>query len=212
MKFLSTLAVCSLFLASSLIYAEKMNGQMASTECVPSKEVALEQGMRKLWTDHVVWTRLYIISAVSKSADISAVTARLMKNQEDIGNALIPYYGKDAAAGLTKLLKEHILIAASLIEAILKNDKDKEKKESQKWNDNAVAIADFLSKANSYWSRKDLLNMLNDHLALTAQEVTFRIQKNWEKDISTFDQVLNQALKMADTLSAGISAQFPPAK
>jgi hypothetical protein len=210
MKFFKTLAVCSLLFGSNLVFAEKMDA--ASTRCVPSQEVALQQAMRKLWTDHVVWTRLYIISAVSKSADISVVTARLMKNQEDIGNSLIPYYGKDAAAGLTKLLKDHILIAASLIDAMLKNAKDDEKKADQKWHDNAVAIADFLSKANSYWPRQDLLKMLDRHLTLTALEATYRVQQKWEKDVSTFDQVLNQALEMADTLSAGISYQFLKAK
>jgi hypothetical protein len=211
MKFISVLAACSLFLGSNLL-AEKMDAQVVASQCVPSKEVALQQGMRKLWTDHVVWTRLYIISAVSKSEDLSAVTARLLKNQEDIGNALIPFYGKDAAAGLTKLLKEHILIGAVLVQAAITNDKDAEKKADQKWHDNAIAIADFLSKANSYWPRQDLVNMLNRHLELTAQEATYRIQKQWEKDISTFDQIVNQILEMADTLSAGISNQFLKAK
>jgi hypothetical protein len=42
--------------------------------------------MRKLWTDHVVWTRDFIIAAVGAHADQQAATDRLMKNQEDIGN------------------------------------------------------------------------------------------------------------------------------
>lgn len=206
---LRNMVMGSLLLCSSVAFAGTSDAQQASMQCMPNQEVALRQGMRKLWTDHVVWTRLYIISAVSKSADTPVVTARLLKNQDDIGDALIPYYGKNAAAGLTKLLKEHISIAAGLIEALLTNGKEAAKKADQDWHDNAVAIADFLSKANSYWPKQDLLNMLNRHLALTAEEVTYRIQKNWNKDASTFDKILNQALSMADTLSEGISFQFP---
>ena len=47
---------------------------------------ALKQDMRKLWTDHVVWTRDYIVAAVGDQPDAQAAATRLMKNQEDIGN------------------------------------------------------------------------------------------------------------------------------
>src|SRR5215216_6598525 len=47
--------------------------------------VALRQDMRKLWTDHVVWTRDYILAAVGDQPDAQAAAGRLMKNQEDIG-------------------------------------------------------------------------------------------------------------------------------
>jgi hypothetical protein len=41
----------------------------------------------------------------------------LLRNQEDIGNAVVPLYGDDAGKGLTDLLKQHILIAVDLVEA-----------------------------------------------------------------------------------------------
>ena len=66
---------------------------------------------RVLWTDHAVWTRLYIIESLDNSPAASAAATRLLKNQEDIGNAIKPYYGDAAGTQLTALLKEHILIA-----------------------------------------------------------------------------------------------------
>src|SRR6266480_4404954 len=56
----------------------------------------LKQDMRKLWTDHVVWTRDYIIAAVGDQPDATAAAGRLMKNQEDIGNAVAKFYGAPA--------------------------------------------------------------------------------------------------------------------
>ena len=56
----------------------------------------LKQDMRKLWTDHVVWTRDYIIAATEKQPDAPSALNRLMKNQDDIGSAVAKYYG-DAA-------------------------------------------------------------------------------------------------------------------
>ncbi len=203
MKFLTLVLVGSLFVGSTSVSAQNASGQ-----CVPSDQVELQQTMRKLWTDHVFWTRLYIISAISKSADTPVVTSRLLKNQDEIGATLTPFYGKNAAATLTQLLREHILISAELVNAVLAKAKDDVKKADQKWHDNAVAIADFLSKANSNWTKQDLVDMLNRHLTLTTQEVTYRIEKKWPQDISNFDQILDQALDMADTFSSGISYQF----
>jgi hypothetical protein len=46
--------------------------------------VTLRENMRKLWTDHTVWTRDYIIATVGNQPDQDAAAARLMKNQEDM--------------------------------------------------------------------------------------------------------------------------------
>ncbi|MDT7679646.1 MAG: hypothetical protein QOD82_7564 [Pseudonocardiales bacterium] len=54
------------------------------------------QDMRKLWEDHVQWTRLFIVSAVAGLPDSDATLGRLLQNQADIGNAVASYYGKDA--------------------------------------------------------------------------------------------------------------------
>jgi hypothetical protein len=72
---------------------------------------SLKAALRRLWADHVVWTRQYVIAAVAETPDAQAAAARLLKNQEDIGNAVVPFYGEEAGAGLTQLLKEHIQIA-----------------------------------------------------------------------------------------------------
>src|SRR5262249_48092821 len=76
-----------------------------------SQRADLRVNMRKLWEDHITYTRNYIISAVAKLPDTDAVAARLMKNQEDIGNAIKPFFGDAAGTKLTGLLKDHITIA-----------------------------------------------------------------------------------------------------
>ena len=88
---------------------------VAAKGSVTGSEFALRQGMRSLWEDHVSWTRLAIISLTTGSPDTKATVARLLRNQSDIGNAIKPYYGAKAGTGLTRLLREHILIAADLV-------------------------------------------------------------------------------------------------
>jgi hypothetical protein len=169
----------------------------------------LRLAMRKLWAEHVMWTRDYIVAAVADHPSAQAVSARLLRNQEDIGNAIAPYYGADAAARLTALLKDHIMIAVDLVSAAKAGDMAKKEDAARRWNANASDIATFLSGANPNWPRQPILDMLNDHLALTTQEAVARLERRWENDIALFDRIFTQSQMMADALTDGIVRQFP---
>ena len=182
----------------------------ASKGAVTSSELALRQGMRALWDDHVAWTRLAIISLTPDSPDTKATVARLLRNQTDIGNAIKPYYGAKAGNQLTGLLKEHILVAADLIAAAKAGDQAKLTNEQAAWQRNADAIAGFLNAANpNAWKLGEMKTMLRSHLALTTQEVVARLQGKWNADVRAYDAIVKQALGMADMLSEGIIQQFP---
>jgi hypothetical protein len=170
---------------------------------------ALKQDMRKLWTDHVVWTRDYIVAAIADQPDAKAAANRLMKNQEDIGNAVAKFYGAPAGQQLTTLLKEHITIAVDLIKAAKAGDKAAQQQADSRWQQNAVQIAEFLSKANPNWPKETLVDMMKKHLSTTTDEVVARLNKNWDADARAFDAVYDHILHMADALSDGIVKQFP---
>jgi len=169
----------------------------------------LRQDMRKLWSDHVIWTRDYIVAAVGDQPDAQAAAGRLMKNQEDIGAAVAHYYGRPAGDKLTELLKEHIAIAVDIIKFAKAGDKAAQQQADVKWHRNGEAIAEFLSKANPNWPRATLVAMMNTHLATTTDEVVARLTKNWDADVRAYDAVYTHILMMADALSDGIIKQFP---
>ncbi len=91
--------------------------KQAATPMSSADASELRTAMRKLWEDHVTWTRNYIVSALAGLDDASAVAQRLLKNQDDIGAAIIPYYGETAGKKLAQLLRHHILIAADVVSA-----------------------------------------------------------------------------------------------
>jgi hypothetical protein len=169
----------------------------------------LRRDMRKLWTDHVVWTRDYIIAAVADQPDATVAANRLMKNQEDIGAAVAAYYGAPAGQQLTTLLKAHITQAADVVKAAKSGDKTALKAADDKWQQNAVEIADFLSKANPNWPRATLVDMMKKHLSTTTNEVVARLNKNWDEDVRAYDAVYDHILHMSDALTDGIVKQFP---
>jgi hypothetical protein len=170
---------------------------------------ALRQDMRKLWSDHVIWTRDYIIAAAATAPDQQAAANRLMKNQEDLGSAVATYYGKAAGDKLTALLKDHIAIAVDLIDAAKAGDTAAQQQADARWQKNGVDIADFLSQANPHWPRATLVEMMKKHLSTTTDEVVARLGKNWDADVRAFDEVYRHILMMSDALSDGIVKQFP---
>jgi len=175
-----------------------------------SKAVALRMDMRKLWEDHITWTRLAIISLESGTPDTQATVGRLLKNQTDIGNAVKPFYGKAAGNALTGLLREHILIAADVIAAAKAGTKDKLADSQARWVQNADQIAATLHKVNPrYWKLGAMKAEMHRHLNLTTQEAVARLQGNWAADVAAYDKVHTHILHMADMLSAGIVKQFP---
>jgi hypothetical protein len=171
--------------------------------------LSLKIGMRKLWADHVFWTREYIIAAVGDTPDATQAAGRLLKNQEDIGNAIVPFYGKEGGMKLTGLLKQHIMIAVDLITGAKSGDQAKFKDNDQKWTQNAIDIATFLSSANPNWPRDDVIDLLGQHLSLTKKEVVARITQKWDDDVQAFDDIFTEINTVADTLSDGIIKQFP---
>jgi len=171
--------------------------------------IGLQMGMRDLWDAHVTWTRMYIVSAVAKLPDASTAAARLMQNQEDIGNAIKPYYGDDAGMQLTTLLKNHISTAGAVVAAAMGKDTAKLAAAQAQWTANADSLADFLATANPNWPKQTLADMLHEHLRLTTNEAVARIKMDWAGDVKAFDAIHQQAMMMADALSSGIIKQFP---
>ena len=207
MRIVKLSLVFAIYMVVSLPGMPAFAGQHAEHES--SKAADLHADMRKLWTDHVVWTRDYIIAAVGDQPDAPAALARLLKNQEDIGGAVTKYYGDAAGRQLATLLKDHIAIAGDLIKAAKAGDKAAQSQADTKWHANATRIADFLSKANPNWPRATLVTMMNTHLSTTTDEVVARLTKNWEQDVRAFDAVNHHILAMSDALSDGIVKQFP---
>ena len=174
---------------------------------------AFHDAMRKLWEDHIVWTRQFIVSAATESgnlADIGPTVDRLLANQTDIGNAIKPFYGDAAGDQLTALLRQHILTAADLVAAAKAGDSNAVATASASWYANADEIGAFLSNANpKNWPLDEMQSMMHSHLDLTLQEAVARLQGRYADDITAYDAVHVEILEMADMLSAGIIAQFP---
>lgn len=204
---LSLISLLAISLAGTSAVAQQSHGMTNASAADPVAQTRM--AMRQLWEEHLVYTRNYIISAVANLPDGDAIAGRLLKNQDDIGNAIKPYYGDAAGTKLTALLRDHILIATEVVGAAKAGDKQKLGDAQKKWSANGNDIAAFLSGANPNWPRKDLDAMLQKHLELTTGEVVGRLTKDWALDIRSYDAGHAHMLMFADMLTNGIARQFP---
>jgi hypothetical protein len=158
----------------------------------------------------VTWTRLFIVSFVADLPDLQATTERLLQNQVDIGDAVKPFYGRQAGNELTNLLTDHILTAADLLAAAKAGDTSAFEEANQAWYANARQIARFLHDANPRnWPLADLRSMMRTHLDLTLEEASHQLGGDYAASVAVYDEVETEILHMADMLSSGIIAQLP---
>jgi len=175
-----------------------------------AKQLAFRNTMRKLWEDHITWTRMFIVSVAAGLPDRDPTAGRLLQNQTDLGNAIKPFYGDAAGAQFTALLRDHILIAVDLLDAAKAGDMARFNDALARWYANANEIAAFLHSLNpDNWPLADMQAMMRAHLDRTLEEAVARLHGDWAADIAAYDRVHQQALEMADMLSIGIIRQFP---
>jgi len=198
--FSTVLFVAALISFPTLAHDPSMHRSSAET---------LRTNMRKLWEDHVTWTRNVIFCLADNLPGSDQAVNRLLQNQTDIGNAIKTYYGDAAGDKLTSLLKPHITISAEVVKAAKADDKTALDEANKKWYANADEISTFLSGANPAWKLEDMKMMMHDHLKFTTDEAVARIKKDYDGDVKAYEKVHDEILKMADMLSDGIIKQFP---
>jgi hypothetical protein len=184
----------------------------APTSGIPHNSTAsveLRTTMRKLWQDHVTWTRNVVFNIIDGLPGTDQAVKRLMKNQDEIGSAVESYYGADAGKKLTDLLHTHISTAADVLKAVKADNKSALDEANKRWYDNADQIAEFLSKANPNLKNDDMKKMMHTHLDLLTDETMARKKKDYDADVKAYDKTVDEILEMADMISTGVVKQFP---
>lgn len=209
---LMTLACLPLVATACTTDAAPASGN-AQVECQHQVEnvskQALYSAMQTLWAQHMEWTFASIMSLAHYSEAFDATANRLLKNQEDIGNAIKPYYGDAAGTKLTLLLKEHIEYAVEVVNMVKAGDKAKLDYAIAEAYENAKEIADFLADANPKLSRDNVRMMMKVHIDTTLVYATSIVKGDFGKAITEYDAAEKHMLELANTLSMGIISQFP---
>lgn len=175
---------------------------------IMNEKPTLKDLLRKLFSDHVIYTKFYINSVISDLPDVSDVATRLFANQDEIGKNLgsLEIIGKDNGDKLAKLLREHIECAATIIN-LAKNKKDL-KDASEKLFANSAQVAKFISSINpaslQYETVKKEFDKHNNFVITMTSE---RLEAKYKEEIITFDEYYNHMLGFSDMLYSGLIAK-----
>lgn len=165
--------------------------------------------MNLAWEQHIMWTRMLLISIAENLNDLDATQSRLLQNPKDIANIFSKYYGNNIANTIENLLTEHLVIGKDLIVALKNNNQSLAKILNDKWYKNADSMADFFSRINPFYKREEVRQMFYRHLQLTSDEVSARLKKDYTADIKAYDMVQKEILNMSMYFVDGIVRQFP---
>jgi len=165
--------------------------------------VAYHDQWRKLFEDHITWTRLVIVGVANKLPGTDAYTTRLLSNYEDMEDALRGFFPDDDIETLGDLLKDHLVTARSILDTVAKGGDPTALIAT--WRQNGSDIAGKMSAMNPrYWPLEVGAPMWQDHLTFTLEEATAAFAGTFEADIAAYDKVHVLALDMADFFSVGV--------
>lgn len=176
-------------------------------ECFTCRQMELRNQLRKLWEQHVFWTRLFIISTAGCLGDVELVTRRLLRNPGDFALVFLPFFGRNAACRFRNLFTEHLTIAGDLVNAAKCQDTAAADAARRKWYANADELAKLFAEMNPHWSERKWRIMLHTHLEMTEKQAALRLAGHFAEDIQIFDRIEEEALKMADYMWEGILLQ-----
>ena len=171
--------------------------------------VRLLEKMNLVWEQHIMWTRMLLISIAENLKDLDATQARLLQNPKDIADIFRVFYGDSVANIIQNLLTEHLVIGKDLIVALKNNNQTQAAILNKKWYKNADDIANAFSSINPFYPKNEIQKMFYKHLQLTTDEVNFRLKGDYSADIKAFDMVQKEILNMSHFLVNGIVKQFP---
>lgn len=172
-----------------------------------TSRLAYHDEWRKLWEDHITWTRVVIMGILDGLPGTDTYIGRLLQNYEDMEDALRPYYGDDAEV-LGDLIKDHLTIAAEILTA-LKNGGSTDALIAS-WYANGDDIAAQMNKMNpKSWPLAETQKMWKEHLDATLVEATDHFTGDFAGEVAAYHQVHDMALEMADFISNGVMKQFP---
>ena len=176
---------------------------------VSMNEVRLLEKMNLVWEQHIMWTRMLLISIAENLKDLEATQTRLLRNPKDIADVFRPYYGNNVASEIQRLLTEYLAIEKDLIVALKNKDQEQANELSTKWYQNADRMAEAFSSINPFYPKEEIRRMLYEHLRLTTEEVNARLRGDYVADINAYDRVQKEILKMSRFFVDGIVRQFP---
>ncbi len=173
----------------------------------PQKVYETKLALRDLYVHHIYWVRNLVIATKfgdKKFAEIADKKA--VENARALGEAIVPFYGKEAGDKLFNLFAGHYAAIKDYLNA--KSDKDKQMA-VDKLNKNAEEIATFLSSANPNLPKDAVLSLLKTHGGHHIAQIDAVKAGDFEREAQVWDAMVKHIYTISDAIVDAIAKQFP---
>lgn len=170
--------------------------------------IKLKLHMRKLWTDHAIFTKQLIVDLLDNLPSTDYTIDRLIRSQEQTGNCFRPFFGEVAADNLVALLKEHVTIMTDLFKSIKTGNTTDATILEDQCTTGIENISTLLGTINRYYSIDELSDIFKTCTILTKYQFIARMNSDYNAEIMYFDMGLNHILRISDCLTNGLIENF----
>ena len=163
---------------------------------------------RSLWSKHIMWLRLFIISKVHNLDDIDIVTKRLMFSPRHIGSELRGFYSKRDINIFIQLFEIHLGLFSELVDALIQKNQDLINTTRRKLILNANEIISHLHMLFPTESKRVWKYVIYKHMELLEKEVIFRVNKKYKKNNSIYNEIQQTTDDIADMIGNSMLIKF----
>lgn len=179
-------------------------------KCLPKQtgisalKVDLRSALRKLFTDHGVYTAFVLKSIVDNGKDTYVFLNRLLMNQKDIGDQLKPIIGIEKGNKITEVLTLHIKLAGDVITAAKNRDNNLQDKINLLFS-NSNIVAETLTSLNPIVLPFEVTqDMFHVHNQFVIDMTISRISGDFLKEQQLYDAYYNELLILSDNLFSAL--------
>lgn len=154
--------------------------------------------LQQLWIEHVDYTHMVIVATFRPGLEKDAehYVNRLIENQRHLADAL------RGGPELLRLLREHITVAASLLDAFKRGSKADADRITADWRANGTQLADRLDAlTGDALSNRALRAAIATHLDQTIAEAAFMLGGNAKDGIRALDEARDHMVAVAGLLA-----------
>lgn len=199
------------FVAATLSFTGRAFGQLTLNAADSGEVVSvidLQLKLRKLLDAEAVMTRKVMLCIVDTLPGELSASYDLIQIQDEMGEAIVPYLGKENSAEFTELSYAKVNFLIEVFKAA-RLDSVTTKLALKKWHESTDRVSSFLKKMSAPVNANELKMLLSKNIDLTFEELHYHVYGDFASDVIVYEKIRKEIQQYADKLSNMIVEKYP---
>ena len=177
-----------------------------SEEC--QKQITLLSNLRRVWAQHVWWSRLYILSIVYDLPYQDLIFNRTLRNSSDFFRFLERFYTPKQLKPIETLFEEYNKTKSTYLYNKVAGNSYAASIYRKRWYEIADQLADLMYQLNPFLPPSRSKPLIYSLIEGTDSQVENMLIGQTEKEIMFFDMIELEAYEFADFIATGMMSHF----